>query len=139
VIRRPFARSIPRARGALLIAALVVGSLAAFTAVVPSASVPASVAPLSLADRLEPRTWAFAIPLTWLAAPLASLREGDVLDLIGTRTSERATASEIAAGLRVMSIDDRALVVELTADDASAIAEARGRGLSFVPILRSSR
>lgn len=93
----------------------------------------------ALADRLEPRTWAFAIPHAWLAAPLAGLREGDVLDLIATRTSERATASEVARGLRVMTVDERAIVVELTAEDAAAIAEARARGLSFVPILRSSR
>jgi hypothetical protein len=93
----------------------------------------------SLADRLEPRTWAFAIPQAWLAAPLGGLREGDVLDLIGTRASERATALEIARGLRVMDIGEAGLVVELTADDAAAIAEARARGLSFMPILRSSR
>lgn len=94
---------------------------------------------MALADRLEPRTWAVAIPVAWLAAPLAGLREGDVLDLIATRTSERANATEVASGLRVMSLDERSLVVELTSDDASAIAEARARGLSFVPILRSSR
>lgn len=139
MIRRQFPLAIPRARVALLLGAAVLGSVAMLGAVAPGVSAPASIPPASLADRLEPRTWAFAIPLAWLAAPLSGLREGDVLDLIGTRTSERATASAVAAGLRVMSLDDRTLVVELTADDASAIAAARARGLSFVPILRSSR
>lgn len=139
MIRRTFRPPVPGPRVGLLLAASVVACIAVFSAVAPAASAPAPAVPAALADRLGPRTWAFAIPLGWLAAPLADLREGDVLDLIGTRTSERATASEVAAGLRVMSLDDRTLVVELTAEDASAIAEARARGLSFVPILRSSR
>jgi hypothetical protein len=120
-------------------AAAVATALAVGSALAPASNAPAQATARRLADRLEPQTWAFAIPLAWLAAPLAELREGDVLDLIGTRTSERASAGEVASGLRVMSMDERSLVVELTADDASAIAEARARGLTFVPILRSSR
>ena len=139
MIRRPFPPSVPRARLGLLVAAGIAGCVAVAGAVAPGVAETAAVAPSALADRLEPRTWALAIPLSWLAAPLTGLREGDVLDLIGTRTSERASATEVAAGLRVMSIDDRALVVELTGADASAIAAARARGLTFVPILRSSR
>lgn len=131
--------AIPRPRLLLLVPAAVVAALAAASAVTPGAAAPAERPTTALADRLEPRTWAVAIPLAWLAAPLADLREGDVLDLIATRTSERANATEVASGLRVMSLDERSLVVELTSEDASAIAEARARGLSFVPILRSSR
>lgn len=118
--------------------ALLAAGLALASAATPGAPAVQATS-RALADRLEPRTWAIAIPLAWMAAPLAELREGDILDLIGTRTSERANASEIASGLRVMSLDEGSLVVELTAEDASAIAEARARGLSFLPVLRSSR
>jgi hypothetical protein len=130
---------MPRHRSVLVAAAAVATALAVASALAPTSTAPARAAAPRLADRLEPQTWAFAIPIAWMAAPLAELREGDVLDLIGTRTSERANAGEVASGLRVMSLDERSLVVELTADDASAIAEARARGLTFVPILRSSR
>jgi hypothetical protein len=135
----------PRPRVALsrsavlaLVAALLAVA-AAVTAVAPStpARVPAPTPPLS--ERLGPRTWAFAIPMAWLSAPMPGLRADDVLDLLGARPSERATATDVATGVRVMSIDERALVVELTADDASAIAAARARGLSLIPILRSTR
>lgn len=139
MIRRRLAPTIPRPRLLLLAPAAIVAALAVASSVTPGSATPAEHSTIRLADRLEPRTWAVAIPLAWLAAPLADLREGDVLDLIATRTSERANATQVASGLRVMSLDERGLVVELTSDDASAIAEARARGLSFVPILRSSR
>jgi len=139
VIRRRLTPTIPRPRLLLLAPAAILAAVAVASAVTPGSAAPAEGPTMALADRLEPRTWAVAIPVAWLAAPLAGLREGDVLDLIATRTSERANATEVASGLRVMSLDERSLVVELTSDDASAIAEARARGLSFVPILRSSR
>lgn len=138
MIRRRLLPAVPRSRVLFLAGAALAAGLALASAVTPGAA-PAQATALALADRLEPRTWALAIPLAWMAAPLVELRDGDVLDLIGTRTSDRANATEVASGLRVMSLDDRSLVVELTAEDASAIAEARARGLSFVPILRSSR
>lgn len=135
--------SMPRValapRAMLAVAAAVLAGAAALTAVVPAEPGPRLAPALGLAERLGPRTWALAIPVTWLAAPIPGLRTDDILDLLGARSSERATASEVASGLRVMSVDDRALVVELTADDASAIASARARGLSLVPILRSAR
>lgn len=93
----------------------------------------------SLSDRLGPKTWALAIPTAWLSVALPGLRADDVVDLLGARAGERAAASEIATGMRVMSADDRVLVVELTAEDASSITGARARGLALVPILRSTR
>lgn len=131
-------RSAPPARALLVAAALVLVVLGAATALAPAEVHPAA-APASIADRLGERTWALAIPPSWLAAPIPGLRGEDILDLIGTRPGERATATEIATGLRVIAADDRALLVELTEEDASAIASARARGLSLVPILRSSR
>ncbi len=131
-------RSVPRARALLLAAALAVAGAAGWIALSGSdASASHPVAPL--AQRLSVRTWALAIPTSWLAAPIPGLRDDDVLDMLGTRAGERATATEVARGLRVVASDERVLVVELTDDDASAIAAARARGLSLVPILRSSR
>jgi hypothetical protein len=120
-------------------AAAVLVALAALTAAAPSAPQPITATAPPLAERLGPRTWALAIPVGWLTAPMSDLREDDVLDLLGTRAGERATASEVASGLRVMAVDDRALVVELTKDDASSIASARARGLALIPIVRSTR
>lgn len=125
-------------RPLLVVAALVLAGAAAAAALVPT-DVPVTHPPASIADRLGVRTWALALPTSWLAAPIPGLRAEDILDLIGTHAGERATATKVATGLRVVSGDDRALIVELTEEDASAIASARARGITLVPILRSSR
>lgn len=125
-------------RSALAAAALLVAAASAATAVAPE-PVPAPLPTPALAERLGPRTWALALPVAWLTAPLPGLREDDVLDLLGARQSERATAVDVATGVRVMAADERTIVIELTAEDAAAIAGARARGLSLVPILRSTR
>ena len=130
--RTPALRPVLIGLGATLIAG------AAGASFLPS-DTQASVAPPTLAQRLGARTYGFAIPVGWLAAPIPGLHEGDVLDLLGTRPSERATATDVADGLRVMTVDERAVVVELRAADAEAIAAARARGLTLVPILRSAR
>lgn len=126
-------------RAALVAGAILLAALAGAAALLPPDARAMPSAPVPLTERLGARTWALAIPTGWLAAPVPGLREDDVLDLLGTRTGERATASTVATGLRVMSADDRVVVVELTSDDASAIAAARARGLSLVPIVRSTR
>lgn len=135
----PMRRPTVSPRTVLIAAAIVLTSGAALTVVLPSDGRAIPQAPSPLAQRLGARTWALAIPAAWLAAPIPGLREGDILDLLGTRTGERATASEVATGLRVMSVDDRVVVVELTNEDASAIASARARGLTLIPIVRSVR
>ena len=96
-------------------------------------------APTPLSQRLGSQTYGLAIPLAWLAAPIPGLHENDVLDMLGTRAGERATAQDVATGLRVMTIDDHTLVVELTAAEASAISAARARGLALIPIVRSAQ
>ncbi len=96
-------------------------------------------APAGLADRLAPSSWAVAIPVAWLAAPLPGLRTGDRIDVLAVRPGERATASAIAFDLEVMSIDDRALVLDARAEDATALTVARAGGLLIVPLLRSTR
>ena len=116
--------------------ALVLAAAAAAGAVIPSGERPARVP--ALTERLGAETYGLAIPVAWLAAPIPGLRENDVLDMLGTRSGERATAQDVASGLRVMTVDDRTLVVELTSQEASAITAARARGLSLIPIVRSA-
>jgi hypothetical protein len=133
-------RGIPRQqrlRAALIGAAVLLSIAGGLLALRPSTDGSVPPAPPSISQRLGERTWALAIPLAWLAAPMPGLREDDILDLLGTKQGERATASDVAQGLRVISSDERALIVELTDQDAAAIAAARARGLSLVPILRS--
>lgn len=132
-------RPIPYRRLALAAAALALALIGVATALAPATSGATPRASASIADGLGPLTRALAIPTSWIAAPIPGLRAGDVLDLLGTRPGERATATEVASGLRIVSADDRAIVVEITAEDASAIASARSRGLSLIPLLRSSR
>lgn len=126
-------------RSAIAVAALILAGASLLTIAAPAspAQTTAPVPPLS--QRLGPRTWALAIPVSWLSAPIPGIRDDDVLDLLGARASERATASEVAAGVRVMAVDERTLVVELTAEDAASVAGARARGLALIPILRSTR
>lgn len=92
----------------------------------------------SLAGRLSMSSWALAVPTTWLAAPMADVRSGDSIDLLAVRTGDRPLAIAIAADLRVMSADDRAIVFEVDEESASAIASARASGLLIVPLLRST-
>lgn len=135
----PVPRVAGTPRAALAAIAVLIAVAAAITSLFPGASAVPADPPPALSERLGPRTWALAIPVSWLSTPIPGLRDDDVLDLLGARPSERATASEVATGVRVMSVDERTLVVELTAEDASAIASARARGLSLIPILRSAR
>ncbi len=135
----PMPRIALAPRAAFVAAAVLLAVGAGLTTLGPADPRPASAPTTSLSQRLGPRTWALAMPVSWLSAPIPGVREDDVLDLLGARPSERATASEVATGLRVMTTDERTVVVELRAEDASAIASARARGLSLIPILRSTR
>ena len=95
--------------------------------------------PPSLAESLAPSTWAMALPTAWLAAPVPRVRPGDVIDVLAVRQGDRAYAVPVAYAARVMSSDERGIVLELDEEDASAIAIARGGGLLLVPLLRSAR
>ena len=131
------ARRLPRRR--VLAAA---ASLALFGGVLfaqgPSTSRPVAE-PAPLAQRLPSSSWGLAIPTSWFAAPLTGLRTGDRIDILSMRSSERPTANAIAFDLEVMSVDERTLVVGVSAFDASAIAVARASGQLIVPLLRSTR
>jgi hypothetical protein len=68
-----------------------------------------------------------------------ALGTGDLIDVLAVRQGERAYAVPVAYAARVVSADERGLVLELDEEGASAIAIARGGGLLLVPLLRSTR
>ncbi len=131
------ARSLPRHR---LVAGGVALVLLVFAMVAPGLTVVESdVKPTPLAARLPTSSWGLAIPTSWLAAPPVGLRPGDRIDVIAMRTSDRPSATAIAFDLEVMLVDDRTLVLGVSAFDATSIAMARAGGQLIVPLLRSIR
>lgn len=118
--------------------ALLVVSMLSTLIATPSRSADEAAASSSLAQRLSMSTWAFAVPLAWLAAPLAEVRSGDSVDLLAVRTGDRPLAVAIAADLRVMGADERSIFLEVDEESATAIATARASGLLIVPLLRST-
>jgi hypothetical protein len=136
--RRP---ALSRYRRQLLAAAgIILAGIVAVEAMVnaPSQSGTAGEAPRSLAERLSVSTWAITVPAAWLATPLSG-QVGDSVDLLAVRTGEHPVAIALAADLRVMSIDERAVVFEVDEESATAVATARASGLLLVPLLRSTR
>lgn len=121
----------------------LVGLALGIVSIVAMLSSAASVTPeasdRALAERLADSTWALAVPVGWLAAPVAEMRPGDSVDLLAVRLGERPLAVAIAADLRLMAFDDRAVVFEVDEESATAIATARASGLLIVPLLRSVR
>ncbi|HKC91060.1 MAG TPA: hypothetical protein VKE23_07000 [Candidatus Limnocylindria bacterium] len=118
--------------------ALLVLSIVSTVVATPSRSADEVATTRSLAQRLSVSTWALAVPLAWLAAPLAEVRSGDRVDLLAVRIGDRPLAVAIAADLRVMGADERSIVFEVDEESATAIATARASGLLVVPLLRST-
>ena len=123
-------------RRALIPVATILLALGGLSAYWPSST---SGATTSLADELGPATWAMTVPLTWLAAPVPPAHRGDAIDILAVRPGDKAYSVPIAYGVRVLSISDRGLMLEVDETDATAIATARGGGLLLLPLLRSTR
>lgn len=130
-VRRPL---LPSRRVLIPIASFLL-ALGGISAYWPS-SVPDSA---SLADELRPATWAMTVPTAWLAAPVPPVRRGDAIDILAMRSGDKAYSIPVAYGVRVFSVSDRGLLLEVDETDATAIATARGGGLLLVPLLRSTR
>jgi len=75
----------------------------------------------------------------WLGAPAIGVRPRDRIDLIAVRPGDRASGYPVAYDLRVMSSDDRALIVQIDEASAIAVALARSSGMLLVPLLQSAR
>ena len=127
--------SARRVASAALSAALL--AVAAASALTPTEQ--AAPPPPRLADRLPPSSWGLAMPTSWFAAPPPDLRPGDRVDVLALRAADRAAAAAIALNLEVMSVEERVVVLGVTAQDASALAAARASGQLIVPLLRSTR
>ncbi len=123
---------------ALAASSAVLGLAAVAAQLLTTASSPPA-RPASLADELRPSSWAIEIPAAWLAAPVHSVRAGDALDILAVRGGDRGYALPVAYAVTVMSVDERAIVLQVDEDDAIAIANARGASLLLVPLLRSTR
>lgn len=134
--RRASARRV--VAGSVGLALLVVSAVTTMLAP-PSPSADEGSAGLPVTERLAPSTWAFAVPIAWLAASLPDVQIGDRVDLLAVRQADRPLALPVAADLRVMSVDERSVVFEVDELSATAIATARASGLLIVPLLRSSR
>jgi len=130
-VRRPLLPS----RRFLVPIASVLFALGGISAYWPSA-VPESP---RLADELHPATWAMTVPSAWLAAPVPPVRRGDAIDILAIRAGDKAYSVPVAYGVRVLSVTDKGLVLEVDETDATAIATARGGGLLLLPLLRSTR
>jgi hypothetical protein len=79
------------------------------------------------------------VPSAWLAAPVPPVRRGDAIDILAMHSGDKAYSIPVAYGVRVVSVTDRGLLLEVDETDATAIATARGGGLLLVPLLRSTR
>ena len=93
----------------------------------------------ALAETLDPATFALVVPTAWLAAPAAGVRPRDHVDLIAVRQGERTAGYPVAADLKVLSSDERVLVIQIDEASAIAIVIARANGLLLVPLLQSAR
>jgi len=130
-VRRPL---LPSRRLLVPIASLLL-ALGGISAYWPAA-VPESA---SLADELHPATWAMTVPSAWLAAPVPPVRRGDAIDILAMLAGDKAYSVPVAYGVRVLSVSDKGMLLEVDETDATAIATARGGGLLLLPLLRSTR
>lgn len=132
--------ALPRRRVVLAAgaSAFLIASIVSTFVGSPPRSAEEAAANASLAQRLSMSTWALAVPTGWLAAPLAEMHIGDSVDLLAVRTGDHPLVVAIAADLRVMSGDERSIVLEVDEESATAIATARASGMLIVPLLRST-
>ncbi len=77
------------------------------------------------------------VPTAWLAAPLPRIAKGDLIDIVAVRQGDKAFSLAVADGVRVMSLDERGVVLEVDENAAASIVVARGSGMLLVPLLRS--
>jgi hypothetical protein len=123
--------------GVIAIVLLSIAAAAALVGPAPPSDIDDQARPLT--ERLAESTWALALPSAWLAASLPEARVGDRIDLLAVRAGDRPLAIPLAADLRVMSLDERSVVLEVDEESATAIATARASGLLLIPLLRSTR
>ena len=117
-------------RRLVLLAGSAVLTLAAVLVQLAGAALPPPA--VSLADQLQPATWAMNVPAAWLGSPAPPIRVGDAIDLLAIHIGDKASVLAVAHGVIVLGVSDRGLVLEVDQTDASAIASARGDRKSVV-------
>ena len=115
------------------------GVLLALALVTRQTETPPEAHVVPLSEALDGSTFALAVPTAWLGAPAIGVRPRDRIDLIAVRPGDRASGYPVAYDLRVMSSDDRALIVQIDEASAIAVALARSSGMLLVPLLQSAR
>lgn len=102
---------------------------------------PDAVAPrTSVARALLPGTAAVRVPHAWLAATPPRSAPGDRVDLIGSRPADRTgSVVTVATDARLLDLESEALVLELTMDDAAALAAAHAGGYALLVLVRPAR
>jgi len=125
---------IPRRR---IVIALASGAFALMALVTLVTTDRAPAPSPSVARSLRVATWGISLPTAWLAAPLPRAQSGDLVDLLAVRQGERAYVVPVAYAARLISIDERGVVIEVDENGAANIATARGSGMLLIPLLRA--
>ena len=92
-----------------------------------------------LSRRLDLTSVGLTLPLSWLATGIGAAQPDDRLDLLGVRRGDATSVYPLASGARVLTVEDRAVVLALAPDDAAQVALARSADLLIVPLLRPRR
>lgn len=129
-------RRIPPWRLAAAASALL---LALVTLLAPRSEAPAATPSPSLAAAVAPAALAARVPHAWLAAAPPRLAAGDRVDVIGSRASERVGAVNIVVDARVLEVYGDAVVLELAAEDVTALVAARAHAYVLILVLRPTR
>src|SRR2546426_9891447 len=87
-------------------AAMLLAAAVAMISAGPS-SVGDAAAARALTARLAPATWAFAVPVAWLATPVGEIRVGEKVDLMAGRVGGGPPSLPFAARPRVLRVADR--------------------------------
>ncbi len=127
-------RRVPAWRVALASAGLVLTLAGVFF---PRES-PAAATPASLARAIAADAVAVRVPHAWFAAPPPRVVVGDRVDILGARAVDRSAVA-VASAARVVLVEPEALVLELGAEDAAALAVARAGGYLLVVLLLPGR
>src|SRR3989442_15372307 len=116
-------------------AAMLLAAAVAMISAGPS-SVGDAAAARALTARLAPATWAFAVPVAWLATPVGEIRVGEKVDLMAVCGGGRPPAIPFGPDPPVLSVDDGAIVFEVDEESATAVATPPAASFLIVPRLR---
>lgn len=130
------ARTVPLPRRAVWAA---LGALLLASAALTLRPADAPHVPPRAALRAEGTDVVVALPLGWLATPIAVARTDDLVDVVAVRRGDAASVYPLAHEARVLALDERTVVLALDPDDAAQIALARANDLLIVPLLRAAR